>query len=325
MNKKDLLKKKNVVLVARGKKIVGGVTTDTDAIIVGVRKKITPRSKAAAQLGIDNLVPISIDGVETDVIEVGEIRALAVNRTKKWRPAPGGVSIGHFAITAGTLGAVVKKQGIRHILSNNHILANCNNCEEYDPILQPGPYDGATNADIIGNLSAFIKINFTCDETTCPVTRLCAWCFNGLAKSFHRHSRLRTYSAVTNKVDCAIARPLIDEDISDEILEIGVPAGFNLGELQVGQVVKKSGRTTGLNQGAIVGLDGVVSVSYGDGKTAIFEDQVLTTPIAQGGDSGSVIVNEQNQIIGLLFAGSDSVAIFNRIGNVIDQLGLDNG
>ena len=79
MNQRDLLKKKNVVLVARGKKIVDGVTTDRDAIIVGVKKKITPRTKAAAQLGLANLVPQSIDGVETDVIEVGEIRALGFN------------------------------------------------------------------------------------------------------------------------------------------------------------------------------------------------------------------------------------------------------
>jgi hypothetical protein len=324
VNQKDLLKKKNVVLVARGKKTVDGVKTDRDAIIVGVRKKITPRTKAAAQLGLDNLVPQSIDGVETDVIEVGEIRALAVDRTKKWRPAPGGVSVGHFAITAGTLGAVVKKGGIRHILSNNHVLANSNDAEIYDAIVQPGPYDGGSNADAIANLTAFVKINFTGDESTCPLTRLWAWCFNGLAKLLHRYSRLSTYSSETNKVDCAIARPIIDGDISDEILEIGKAAGFNIGELQVGQAVKKSGRTTGVNQGIIVGLDGIVSVGYGDNKVAVFEDQILTTAIAQGGDSGSAVLNDNNQIIGLLFAGSDAIAIVNKIANVIDELGLDN-
>jgi hypothetical protein len=325
VNQKDLLKKKNVVLVARGKKTVGGVKTDRDAIIVGVSKKITPRTKAAAQLGYDNLVPQSIDGVETDVIEVGEIRALAVDRTKKWRPAPGGVSIGHFAITAGTLGMVVKKGGIRHILSNNHVLANSNDAEIYDPILQPGSCDGGTNADGIGNLTAFIKINFNGDASTCPLTRLYAWCFNGLARLFHRYSRLGSYSSETNKVDCAIARPLLDEDISDEILEIGKPAGLNVGDLQVGQVVKKSGRTSGLNQGTIIGLDGIVSVGYGDNKVAVFEDQILTTAIAQGGDSGSAVLNDKNEVIGLLFAGSEAVAIVNRIANVIDALGLDNG
>ena len=325
MKQRDLLKKKNVVLVARGKKIVGGVTTDRDAIIVGVKKKITPRTKAAAQLGLDNLVPQSIDGIDTDVIEVGEIRALAVDRTKKWRPAPGGVSIGHFSISAGTLGMVVKKGGIEHILSNNHVLANSNDAEIYDPILQPGPHDGGTNPDIIGNLAGFVKINFTGDPSTCPLTGFAAWCFNGLASLLHRKSRLTSYSTETNKVDCAIARPIIEGDISDEILEIGKPAGFNLAELAVGQAVKKSGRTTGLNQGSIVGLDAMVSVGYGDNKMAVFEDQVLTTAIAQGGDSGSAVLNENNQVIGLLFAGSDAIAIVNKIANVIEGLGLDNG
>jgi len=325
VNQKDLLKKKNVVLVARGKKIVDGVTTDRDAIIVGVKKKITPRTKAAAQLGLDNLVPQSINGVETDVIEVGEIRALAVDRTKKWRPAPGGCSIGHFAITAGTLGMVVKKGGVWHILSNNHVLANSNDAEIYDPILQPGPHDGGTNADAIGNLAAFAKINFNGDASTCPITRLAVWFFNGLSKLFHRYSRIGSYSSEANKVDCAIARPLVEGDISEEILEIGKPAGFNTGELEVGQAVKKSGRTTGLNQGSIVGLDGMVSVGYGDNKVAVFEDQVLTTAIAQGGDSGSAVLNQNNQVIGLLFAGSDTVAIVNKISNVINALGLDNG
>jgi hypothetical protein len=322
VNHKDLLKKKNVVLVARGKKIVGGVTTDRYAIIVGVRKKITPRTKAAAQLGINNVVPRKIDGIETDVIEVGDIKALAVDRTKKWRPAPGGVSIGHFAITAGTLGATVKKKGVPHILSNNHVLANSNDAETYDPILQPGPYDGGTSEDVIGNLIDFAKINFAGDPSTCPITRLAAWSFNGLARLLHRRSRLGTYSSETNKVDCAIARPLLEEDISDEILEIGKPAGFNLGALDVGQQVKKSGRTSGLNEGTILALDGVVSVGYDD-KIAIFEDQILTTAIAEAGDSGSVVLNENNEIIGLLFAGSDMVAIVNRIENVIDALGLD--
>ena len=323
MNQRDLLKKKNVVLVARGKKTVGGMTTDRYAIIVGVRKKITPRSKAASQLGLDNVVPQSIDGIETDVIEVGDIRALAVDRTKKWWPTPGGVSIGHFAITTGSTGPVVKKNSIRHFCSNNHVLANSNEADILDPILQPGPYDGGTTTDVIANLAAFVKINFSDDASTCPITRLSAWCFNGIAKLLHRKSRLSTYSTEINKVDAAIARPLEDADISDEILEIGKPAGFNLAPLDVGQLVKKSGRTSGLNEGTILGLDAIVSVGYGDNQLAVFEDQILTTAIAQGGDSGSAMLNDKNEVIGLVFAGSDFMSIANRIGNVIDALGFD--
>ncbi len=44
--------------------------------------------------------------METDVVEIGEVRLLT--RTGRVRPAPPGVSIGHPKITAGTFGALVK-------------------------------------------------------------------------------------------------------------------------------------------------------------------------------------------------------------------------
>lgn len=322
MNQRDLLKNKNVVLVARGKKIVGGVTTDKDAIVVGVVKKITPWSKAVTQLGVDNLVPLEVNGVLTDVIEVGVIRALQ-DRTDKWRPAPGGVSAGHFAITAGSTGPVVKKQSIRYSLSNNHVYANSNQADIYDAIFQPGAHDGGANTDIIGQLAAFVPINFTGDSSTCPITRFVTWCFNGLASLFHRYARIGGYSSELNKVDAAICRPVEDTDLSDEILGIGKPAGFNTTELQVGQFVKKSGRTSGVTEGFVIYTEAAINVMYGD-RLAAFEDQVVVTAASEPGDSGSAVLNEVNEVVGLLFAGSDTVTIINKIGNVIDGLGLDH-
>jgi len=67
------------------------------------------------------------------------------------RPAPGGWSVGHFAITAGTIGTGVydilpggsvhpPRPGLGmplpfYILSNNHVLANSNGANIGDPIL----------------------------------------------------------------------------------------------------------------------------------------------------------------------------------------------
>jgi len=42
--------------------------------------------------------------------------------------------------------------------------------------------------------------------------------------------------------------------------------------------------------------------------------------MSQGGDSGSAILNQENQIIGLLFAGSDSITVINRIQDVFESL-----
>lgn len=318
MNKRDLLNKKNVVLIYTGKKVVGGVETECISIRVGVAQKVP-----LAQLAKQDVVPKIVEGMATDVFQTEEIKALAVDRTSKVRPAPGGVSIGHPDITAGTLGMIVKKNGVSFILSNNHILANSNDAEVGDTTLQPGPYDGGQEkyicdkchqpvSDIIGHLFAFIPITFLGNSG----------CLGIILKVISPIVKLFGVKpiAITNKVDCAISRPFSDEDISQEILELGIPTGF--GEVKVGDKVKKCGRTTGLTEGDVIGTDGVTNVNYG-GKVAVFEDQILTSAMSEGGDSGSAVLNEQNEAVGLLFAGSSSLTIINKIANVIDALGLD--
>lgn len=307
----NLFKKPNVVLVGKGHKIVKGIDTGRDAIVVGVSHKVP-----LAVLKKREIIPLNIKGVETDVIEVGEIRAL---RTTKQRPAPGGVSIGHYKITAGTLGMVVKKDGIRHILSNNHVLANSNDAYIGDSIYQPGPHDGGTEADTIAHLVSFEPIQFI-GASDCPIGNFVVNAWNKLAGLLRRQTRLQAITEVTNLVDCAIASPIKDEDISDEILEIGIPTGF--AEVEIGTKVKKSGRTTGLNEGMVTILEAIVQVGYGS-KVAVFTDQIITSKLAEGGDSGSVVLNENNEVIGLLFAGSDQVTIVNDIFSVIDALELD--
>jgi S1-C subfamily serine protease len=313
--KRELLKKKNAVIVYTGNKEIGGLVTDRISIRVGVTQKLP-----LAQLAKKDVVPRTIEGIETDVFETEEIKALAVDRTSKIRPAPCGVSIGHPSVTAGTLGLIVKKGGLLYILSNNHVLANSNDASMGDQTWQPGRYDGGTQTDIIGHLVAFIPIQFT-DESNCPIATRIVRGFNFLARLFKRNTRLpNAISSPINKVDCAISRPVVNEDISQEILEIGFPTGF--GEAKVGDKVKKSGRTSGLTQGDVIAIDGIANVSYGDDK-AIFEDQIVATAMSEGGDSGSSVLNEQNAAVGLLFAGSSSLTIINKIANVIDALGLD--
>jgi len=313
--KRELLKKKNVVLVYTGKKVVSGVETERVSIRVGVTQKLP-----LAQLAKNDIIPKTIKGMETDVFQTEEIKALAVDRKSKIRPAPGGVSIGHPLVTAGTLGMIVKKNGVLHILSNNHVLANSNDANLHDQSWQPSKYDGGTEAETIGHLAAFFPIKFI-DESTCPIANAIVKLFNSLAEIFKRNTRLpNAISSPVNNVDCAISRPVIEGDISEEILEIGKTAGF--AEVQVGDKVKKSGRTSGLTEGNVIATECLVNVSYGE-KVAIFEDQIITSAKSEGGDSGSAVLNEQNEAVGLLFAGNSSLTIVNKIANVIDALGLD--
>ena len=317
----ELMKKTNVVGVAIGYKEKGGKKTGTPNLVVMVRKKV-PISELRQQ----DVVPSEVDRIGTDVKDVGEIRALNQAPTDKWRPAPGGVSIGHYAITAGTLGAVVKDAGNNEklILSNNHVLANSNEAEIGDAILQPGPYDGGTlQEDVIANLLRFVPIKYTVEIPNCPISTTVAGAANLFARALGSKHRLMAVrqQLETNLVDAALARPVEPDMVSDEILSIGQITGSKDPEL--GLAVRKSGRTTGFTTGTIELLDATVSVSYGDGKVAVFEGQIVTSAMSQGGDSGSLLVDaNENLAVGLLFAGSDQTTIHNPISAVISALNI---
>jgi hypothetical protein len=260
----------------------------------------------------------------TDVLMVGELRAFQAP-TDRWRPAPGGVSLGHYKVTAGTLGVVVRDEGTgaRLILSNNHVLANSNDATPGDPILQPGTADGGTvEADLIARLERFCPIEFTTAPADCPLATFLMKSGNAFARIVSSQHRLQAYkydSRATNLVDAAVARPINDNVIMDEILGLGVVSGIT--EATLGMSVRKSGRTTGLTSGEVNVLDATVNVRYGSSRSARFEDQILTGSMSQGGDSGSLLVAGDTLLaVGLLFAGSNEVTIYSPIGTVLECL-----
>jgi hypothetical protein len=268
------------------------------------------------------LVPATVAGIPTDVLQTGVIRALQAP-TDRFRPAPGGVSVGHVSITAGTLGCWVTKNGQKVILSNNHVLANSNDAEMGDPILQPGPFDGGNfPQDHIANLEQFVPIAFEGEPSQCQFANAVISVFNLGCRAINSSTRYRATSvqAVDNLVDAAIARPLNPADIKEEILNIGPIQGTVQGEL--GMAVKKSGRTTGFTTGEIQQVDVTANVQYGAGQIALFTDQLMAGAMSQGGDSGSAVLDDDNRLTGLLFAGSDTTTIINRIENVFSALGI---
>jgi hypothetical protein len=318
-NKEAILEKPNVVGVGVGIKRSDGAPTGEISVVVMVRKKLP-----VAGLEPQDVLPKQVDSVKVDVIEVGEIRALQAP-TERWRPAPGGVSIGHFKITAGTLGCTVRDRatGDRLILSNNHVLANSNDAVPGDPIFQPGPYDGGSGAnDVFAHLERFCEIQFSTEPGSCSLASAYAGLGNAIARlvgSSHRLEIYQTNPQAVNLVDAAVARPVNDADLLDEILQIGEVSGT----LQpvIGMAVRKSGRTTGFTTGTINLLEATVNVSYGPGKTARFENQLVAGPMSQGGDSGSLVVaGDSLQAVGLLFAGSTQTTIFSPIQAVLDCL-----
>ncbi|HDD43531.1 MAG TPA: serine protease [Candidatus Desulfofervidus auxilii] len=273
----------NVVGVGIGFKTVGGQITEEICIKVYVEKKL-PQAELAAEA----IIPAEYEGIPLDVEEVGKIEA-QVFKTRL-RPARPGYSIGHYRITAGTFGCLVKDVCCSeiYILSNNHVLANSNVARIGDPILQPGRYDGGSLPnDLIANLRRFVRINFGDRDRY-------------------------------NLVDAAIAKPIEIRMVRADIINVGIPNGC--AEVALGMSVKKSGRTTQTTIGRVIGTDVSIAVNYGGGRIAYFRDQILTTNMSAGGDSGSILLDTDGRVVGLLFAGSSRVTVHNKIQNVLMAL-----
>lgn len=162
----ELLAKNNVVGVGVGYKESHGVVTDDVAVVVLVEQK-----KPLAALQPEDMIPRELQGMKTDVIEVGFLRANQTARDR-FRPIiPSGVSIGHYKVTAGTLGTIVKDRLSQELflLSNNHVLANSNDALIDDPILQPAAMDGGQSpGDVVARLERYVKLMFTDDLAGLP-------------------------------------------------------------------------------------------------------------------------------------------------------------
>ena len=243
----------------------------------GYQLKILTRSNtysANAVASYYNLRPEQIS-----VRRAGPIRLLA--RTGRYRPPVAGISIGHYMVTAGTLGCIVKKQkdDAYYILSNNHILANVNECSINDPVFQPGKIDGGQPADIIARLADYEPLVFNGD----------------------------------NFYDAAIARLEVSPGETD-VPDIGAVSAIT--SPVVHAKVQKTGRSTELTTGQIITRNIDIEVDFGDNRKLVFRDQFeiegrngesQATPFSIDGDSGALVVDTgSNKAVGLLFAGDNT-------------------
>jgi len=69
-------------------------------------------------------------------------------------------------------------------------------------------------------------------------------------------------------------------------------------------------------------VNATLSVFYGAPGVALFRHQIITTAISAGGDSGSLLMDGGLNAVGLLFAGSPFVTIYNHIADVELALGV---
>jgi len=163
----------NIVGVGQGHKFVRGKNTGQQALTILVKKK-----HQRSNLERSVLLPRILNNMQTDIIEVGDIR-LQDERREFCRPAQPGMSLGHYKISAGTFGAVVKDKtsGQLLILSNNHVLANITDGNDGrsavgDPITQPGTYDGGrAKGGTIAHLHRFVPLYREAVSPRCKIAR----------------------------------------------------------------------------------------------------------------------------------------------------------
>jgi len=243
---------------------------------------------------------------EVDIRFVGNIQPLMCSPYQGLcRPLTIGCSIGQLRVTAGTLGAFVQDRdaGTVQILSNNHVLANENRAKRGDPIVQPGRFDhGRTPADTVAHLSRYVSL---------------LW-------------------GQPNFVDCAVATIGSTASFDVGLLDQrGRLAGGRTAPIDGPETVHKIGRTTGFTTGMIsaVEMDNI-TISYDQG-TALFDSQIEIQgqgdgPFAAGGDSGSLVFDENHLAIGIIFGGTLQGAnnkmgftYVNPLDLVLNQLNVD--
>lgn len=170
-----------------------------------------------------------------------------------------------------------------HLLSNSHVFADLRKTQvdDGDLIMHPSPGEPANNRPIAS------LVNFS------------ALKFEGDIKD-------------PNHVDAAIARLWGPHQHKPLIPLIGAVKGYaEKKDIELGETVRKFGRTTGYTEGHIFSIYLDVWIRYDrTGQSAFFQDQFLIEPdlpkftkFVAKGDSGSLVVDAKQHAIGLVFGG----------------------
>jgi hypothetical protein len=175
-----------------------------------------------------------------------------------------------------------------HLLSNSHVFVDLRKAavDDGDFITQPSPGEPASNRPI-GVLVDFAPLKFDGDIKD------------------------------PNYVDAAIARLWGPQRHNPTIPMIGGVRGYvQKKEIELGEVVRKFGRTTGYTEGRVFSIYLDIWIRYDrTGQSAFFKNQVLIEPLAahvkfvSKGDSGSLVVDAEQNAFGLIFGGTSEIPI----------------
>lgn len=316
------------------KKVVRGKETETPCLRVYVSKKIEK-----INLRKEEIIPSEAAGdVPTDVIEVGDVKALNfrdllkatnVSKTEKNRPVPMCVSIGNYAITAGTCSYLMRgKDGEIYVSSNAHVFTDGNpslppNEIVSKVIVQPGKYDGGTLLDGVASYVWHKQIYPIGSPSECPVGKTVCGIYNLFSSLFGRKTRLEAVvEDVYNIIDFAVAKPYDDVSFSNKLFDEGnleniKSVGLLFAGSETSTIVCKMSNIVAEGYTPIEPYNNVADVSEGmeiwkSGRTtcktsgkvldssgvvtvsygnfsALFADVIISDMKSAGGDSGSPV------------------------------------
>lgn len=311
----EMKKIPGVIGVGYGLKEVDGKTTDQIAFRVYVREKIRPEDLNPAEI-----IPKEYKGIPTDVVLVIQPKPLHCEDLDQHSPLIGGISISNFKTNAsnqigsGTLGCFATLNGVSGpenvvLLSNNHVLAS-NGASNGDTIYQPRFIDNAGTVNIdaaqdrrnpigkIHNIGQQGPYSYTYPSETaqdyfldCAIAKLdiciSSWCNTNCGVSYKNEIRGLNIGG------------------NSKLEDIARVAQSDLGGSDY--VVYKVGRRTSKTTGKVIDT---AAIDPSGGRALYIE---ATQPNCNGemkfsdeGDSGSAIVNAQNKVVGLLYAGDST-------------------
>ncbi|MEM9313089.1 MAG: trypsin-like peptidase domain-containing protein [Pseudomonadota bacterium] len=230
------------------------------------------------------------------------------------------------SLSVGTLGFCVRDDdGRTYLVSNNHVIGRENKAQIGNAIVQPGTLDlTRTELNMMSSLPR-LRRRLQIAKVSAVVDIRFGW------SSF-------------NEVDAAVAEFDAESDSGRRLNELsrigfgstarGIAAPYMVdadGNLEGDDRVYKAGRTTGWTEGNISAIGVASNVQYSAG-VARFRNQIAITPtpdnngpFSNPGDSGSGIWNTDNELVGLLFAGSTSRTLANPIDLVLPEIEAELG
>ncbi len=214
---------------------------------------------------------------------------------------------GNSGCCGGTLGGAVTFGGALYVLSAGHVLegdvvagVNRRLAGTGDYVVQPGLLDSSCGTSLLQNVGTLVRLGLWMD----------------------------------GRCDAGVAKALAGAVRSDgAILGVGTPSSATRAP-EIGLLVKKSGRTTGVTRSSITGINASITVNYPAecGGSVAFSKTFAGLMIVRNldssflapGDSGALLLEDvatSPRACGLLFASSGAAAVAAPIEQVLEQVG----